>query len=72
MERNIDGELSKLNNNYSLLTKEFENYEEGKSYFKSRDFILDLMLRMQEEIRELEKVKKKNLTLNNKKNNSNE
>lgn len=72
MERNIDGELSKLKNNYSLLSKEFENYEVGKSYFKSRDFILDLMLHMQEEIRKLENVKKKDLTLNNKKNNSTE
>lgn len=69
MTENIDGDISRLINNYSLLMKEFEHYEEGKSKFASREVILDLMIRNQNEIRTL---KKKKLSLKNKKNNSNE
>ena len=72
MERNIDGDISRLSNNYSLLKVEFENFEEGKSKFKSREDILNLMLRNQSDIREANKAKTKSLKPDNKKNNSNE
>lgn len=69
MTENLDGDISRLSNNYSLLKMEFEHYEEGKSKFASREAILDLMIRNQNELRTL---KQKKLILNNKKNNSNE
>ncbi len=71
MERNIKGDISRLENNYSLLQAEFNHYEEGKSKFASREAILDLMIRNQNEIRALRAENSKTLTLNNKKNNSN-
>lgn len=69
MTENIDGDISRLSNNYSLLKMEFEYYEEGKSKFASREAILDLMIRNQNEIRAL---RKKKMILKYKKNNSNE
>ena len=72
MERNIDGDISRLSNNYSLLKVEFENFEEGKSKFKSREDIIKLMLRNQSDLREAKKAKIKSLKPDNKKNNSNE
>lgn len=69
MTENIDGDISRLSNNYSLLKMEFEHYEEGKSKFASREAILDLMIRNQNEIRAL---RKKKMILKYKKNNSNE
>lgn len=71
MERNIKGDIAILENNYSLLQAEFKNYEEGKSKFASREAILDLMIRNQNELRALRAENSKTLTLNNKKNNSN-
>lgn len=71
MER-IDADISRISNNYSFLKVEFENFEEGKSKFVSREAILDLMIRMQNELRNLKEEKKKSLNLTNKKNNSNE
>ena len=71
-KRNIDGDISRLSNNYSLLKVEFENFEEGKSKFKSRDDILNLMLRNQSDLRDAKKAKTKSLKPDNKKNNSNE
>lgn len=72
MEENIKGNISRLKNNYSLLKFEFEHYEVGRSKFASREAILDLMIRTQNELRELQDIQNKKLTLNNKKNNSNE
>ena len=71
MENNIDGNISRLSNNYSLLKFEFEHFDEGRSKFASRDAILNLMLKNQNELRKL-KEKKKYLTLKEEKNNSNE
>ena len=71
MERNIKGDISRLENNYSLLQAEFNYYEEGKSKFASREAILDLMIRNQNELRKLRTEDSKALTLKNKKNNSN-
>ena len=71
MENNIDGNISRLSNNYSLLKFEFEHFDEGRSKFASRDAILNLMLKNQNGLRKL-KEKKKYLTLKEEKNNSNE
>ena len=70
MENKPDYDVTRLINNYAVLKVEFENYEEGKSYFASRDDILNLMISMQNDLREVRKAKLKKLDLNDKKNNS--
>ena len=73
MGRNDDYIIVSSTNDYVFLKQAFENYEEGNSKFEIREYIMELMLRKQENIRNAKMSKAKGLGLKpeDKKNNSN-
>ena len=70
-EGNIRYIITSATNNYGFLKHAFETYEEGKSYFQSREYIIELMLRNQKNLRDAKaEAKRLGLKLEDQKNNS--
>ena len=64
---NIDYDITRLTNNLAILKVEFDNFDKGKSFYSSREVIMDLMMRTRNDLRKAKNAKKKSLKLNNKK-----
>lgn len=69
MESRLNYSITSLINDISILENEFNNYEEGKSYFSSREAILELITKKRIKLRKAQAMKLTLLKEN--KNNSN-
>ena len=70
MDSRLNYSITSFTNDISILTNEFNTFEEGKSYFKSREAILDLMTKKRIKLRKA-KAMKLALTKENENNSNN-